>query len=43
MQCILIFEGFAFKGLYLDHQDVLCYEIAFCKHCGSLDVIRKGS
>ena len=41
VQTILIFDNFAFKGLYLDYQDVLCYEIAFCKHCGSLKVIRK--
>lgn len=41
VQTILIFDNFAFKGLYLDDNDVLCYEIAFCKHCGSLKVIRK--
>ena len=29
------------KVCILDEQDVLCYEIAFCKHCGSLKVIRK--
>ncbi len=41
VQTILVFGNFAFKGLYLDEQDVLCYEIAFCKHYGSLKVIRK--
>ena len=41
VQTILIFDNFAFRGLYLDDKDVLCYEIAFCKHCGSLNVIRK--
>lgn len=41
VQTYFIFGDFAFEGIYLDYQNNLCYEIPFCKHCGSLDVIRK--
>ena len=41
VQTYFIFEYYAFKGLYFDKSSVLCYEIPFCKHCGSLNIIRK--
>ena len=41
VQTIFVFEDYAIKGLYLDDQKVVCYEIPYCKHCGSTEVIRK--
>ena len=34
VQTIFIFEDYALKGLYVDYQGVICYELPFCKHCG---------
>lgn len=41
VQSYFMLDNYAIKGLYIDDQEVVCYEIPFCKHCGSLKVIRK--
>ena len=40
-QVYLLFEDIAYEGIYVDDKGCLCYVIPFCKHCNSLNVVRK--
>ena len=41
IQTFFVFDEYSFENLYINNKGVICYNMAFCKHCNSTDVISK--
>ena len=41
IQTFFVFDEYSFENLYINNTSVICYNIEFCKHYNSTDVISK--
>ena len=41
IQTFFVFDEYSFENLYINNKGVIYYNMAFCKHCNSTNVISK--